>query len=269
MRSNPALRAAAHPSRIHPALRSFADECRDTVLRMLAYVGALALIGLIVFYSANPLTDAAITAAVTAEPEPGWSVAPRSSPAFAVSQLDWPGKSDSTEILRHPDGGRKDVVRIAAPGEPVAAEIEVYRIGSEASRLAPEAELAARMDPGGTAALEAAGVIETKFGPVPLFGTAGGDRPAGACLGFVKPIETAGLRISGFSCRGDTGPQRRAAVACLLDRLVLLSGDAATAAAFAQAELRRERCAPNQLPAASASADWVTGVQDPVLRGRL
>ncbi|MGX7744660.1 hypothetical protein [Rhodopseudomonas parapalustris] len=269
MRSNPALRGAASYSRIHPALTSFAEECRDTVLRVLAYVGALALIGLIVFYTANPLTDAALTAATTAEAGPGWSAADRSHPAFAVSQLDWPGKTETTEILRHPAGGRKDILRFAAPGEPAAAEIEIYRIGGEAPGPTAEADLASRMDPGGTAAIETAGVIDTKFGPVPLFSLAGGDRPAGACVGFVKPIEAAGLRISGFSCRGETGPERRAAAACLLDRLVLLSGDAATAAAFAQAELRRSGCAPNQLPTAADRADWVTGVQDPVLRGRL
>ncbi|MCD0422772.1 hypothetical protein LOC51_36665 [Rubrivivax sp. JA1024] len=269
MRSNPALRGAASSSRIHPALTSFAEECRDTVLRVLAYAGALALIGLIVFYTANPLTDAAVTAATTAEAGSGWSVADRSPPAFAVSQLDWPGKTETTEILRHPAGGRKDILRFAATGEPAAAEIEIYRIGGEAPGQAADADLASRMDHRGTASVETAGVIETKFGPVQLFSLIGDDRPARACLGFVKPIEAAGLRISGFSCRGETGPERRAAAACLLDRLVLLSGDAATAAAFAQAELRRSGCAPNHIPTASAPADWVTGLQDPVLRGRL
>ena len=34
-------------------------------MRMLAYVGALALIGMIVFYAANPMTEAAISAATT------------------------------------------------------------------------------------------------------------------------------------------------------------------------------------------------------------
>lgn len=269
MRSSPALRAEASRHRIHPALQSFAEECRDTVLRTMAYVGALALIGLIVFYTANPLTDAAITAATTAEAGPGWGVATRSQPAYALSQLDWSGKAETTEILRHPDGGRKDILRLAAPGKPVAAEIEIYRIGRETSRVAAEAALAARMDPAGTATIETAGVIDTKFGPVPLFSLTGSDRPAGSCLGFVKAIDAASLRISGFSCRGDSGPQLRSAVACLLDRLVLLGGDAATAAAFAQAELRRGSCAPNQSAASAASADWLTGPQDPLLRGRL
>lgn len=269
MRSNPALRAAASRSRIDPALAGFAAECRDTILRMLAYVGALALIGIVVFYAANPLTDAAITAATIAPTAPGWSVADRSSPAFAVSQLDWPGKSETHEVLRHPDGGRKDIVRIAAPGDPAAAEIEIYRAGGETTRTTAEAELVARMDPGGTAAVETAGVIDSKFGPVPLFSLTGGDAPAGACLGFVKPIEAAKLRISGFSCRGDTRPERRAAIACMLDRLVLLSagGDAAIADVFARAELRRGGCDRAARP--SVAADWISSANDPALRGRL
>jgi hypothetical protein len=268
MRHHPAARAYPATARIHPALRSFADECWDTGVRVLAYVGALILIGLVVFYAANPLTDAAIDAAATPAVRPEWSVAPRSHPAFSLGQLDWPGKSASYEVLRHPAGGRKDILRVGAPGEPTA-EIEVYRIGAEPRGLPPEAELAARIEPQGTAAVQNAGVIETKFGAVVLLGLAGASGPAAGCLGFVQPLEAASLRLSGYVCHGDSGVQRRAAVGCLLDRLVLLSGDAATAAAFAQAELRRGgRCGANQLPG-TAAADWVTGPHDPRLRGAL
>src|ERR1700687_5093197 len=41
----------------------------------------------------------------------GWSVAVRSYPAFAVSQFDLPEKTEAYQILRHPEGGRKDVFR--------------------------------------------------------------------------------------------------------------------------------------------------------------
>jgi hypothetical protein len=268
MRPHPAIRRAPSRRGIHPALKSFADDCRDAVLRMLAYVGVLALIGLVVFYAANPLTDAALRAVAAPETGSGWSQATHSHPAFALSQLDWPGKSETYEIFRHPEGGRKDVLRVAAPGEPAVAEVEIYRIGAEASGL-PEAELAARMDPGGTAAIQNAGLVETKFGPVALLSLTGGAGPGG-CFGFLKSIEPAGVRLSGFSCRGDNGPQRRAAVGCLLDRVVLLTagGDGAIAGAFAQAELRRANCNSNRLPA-TAAADWVTGMQDPHLRGGL
>jgi len=259
------------PGRIHPALRSFADECRDAAIRMLAYVGALALIGMVVFYAANPLTDAAISAGTSTPAErPGWSVATRSPPAFAISQPDKAGRSTEYEILRHPGGGRKDVLRFGTAGQRPTAEIEIYRLGSEATRDGPPAaELAARMDPGGARATQHAGLIDTKFGPVTLLGLAGGSGPTAACLGFVKPVDQAGLRIAGWSCAGDNAPQRRATIACLLDSLVLLSAgnDAAVAEVFAQAELRRSGCGPDRLP--TASTDWIFSGRDPDLRGRL
>ena len=257
-------------ARIHPALRSFADECRDAAMRMLAYVGALALIGMIVFYAANPLTEAAISAATTPAERSGWSVATRSPPAFAVSQHEKAGKSAEYEILRHPGGGRKDVLRFGPAGQPPTAEIEIYRLGSEATRdVPPAAELAARMDPDGTRATQHAGLIETKFGPVTLLGLTGGTGTAPACLGFVKPVEQAGLRIAGWSCTGDSAPQRRATIACLLDRLVLLSAgnDAAVAEVFARAELRRSGCGLDR--PLTASTDWIFSGRDPDLRGRL
>lgn len=40
----PIFRATLYPTEIHPALRSFADECTGVLARLIAYVGALALI---------------------------------------------------------------------------------------------------------------------------------------------------------------------------------------------------------------------------------
>src|ERR1700680_1819121 len=99
--------------------------------------------------------------------KPGWSVASRSYPAFAVRQLDFPEKTASYEILRHPEGGRRDILRWAVQGEKPAAELEIYRLGSEFDpSRSPAAELAARMDLKGTPELETAGIIDSKFGKV-------------------------------------------------------------------------------------------------------
>jgi hypothetical protein len=83
-------------------------------------------------------------------------------------------------------------------------------------------------------------------------------------------FEEPAVRISGWSCQGDTLPARRAAIGCILDRLILLAAgnDPKLAELFAHAELKRGSC----LPASAApvtSADWVTGAQDPRLRGSL
>jgi hypothetical protein len=267
MRSFLVARAALRPAGIHPALWRFADECNGLFARLIAYMGALAFMTIVAvsLWDQLPLrgNDPAVKSA--------WSVASRSYPAFAVSQFDLSGKTETYEILRHPDGGRKDVLRWAAQGEKPIAELEIYRPGGELSQSGPPiAEIAARMDPGGVRELQAAGIIDSKFGAVTLLGLSDRDGDARPCLGFIKGFGQINLRISGWSCQGDTLPARRAAIGCILDRLILLAAgnDPKLAELFAHAELKRGNCA-----AASAapvtSADWVTGAQDPRLRGSL
>jgi hypothetical protein len=265
MQSNLAARAVSPRPRIHPALRTFADECKDALVRMLAYIGGLSLIAIIVFYTANPFTDAAVSAAVEPAARPGWSPAARSYPAFAISQFDLPGKTEAYEILRHPEGGRKDILRWAAPGERPVAEIEIYRIGLESAQSGPPAaDIAMRMDPDVAREIESAGVIDSKFGPVRLFGFAGVGRP---CLGFAKNLEAANLRLSGWSCQADSPPAQRAAIACMLSRLILLTAgnDDRLADLFARAELKRESCGA----APARSPDWIAAGDKPSLRGRI
>ena len=262
-----ARRALRHRIAIHPALRSFAYECRGITVRLLAYVGALALIAIAATHLwaelpvGGPLEPAA---------KAGWSVATRSYPAFAVSQVDSYAKIETYEILRHPDGGRKDVLRWAvSSAEKPVAELELYRPGAEVSQAAPPAdEIAARMDPDRRREITREGMIDSKFGPVALLGLAPPDPKR--CLGYMKDLGAANLRISGWSCQGETLPARRLAIACTLDRLILLTAgnDPKLAELFARAELKRGNCSPGGA-ATALSADWVTGTQNPRLRGSL
>ena len=252
---------------IHPALNSFADECVGMLAHLVAYVGTLALLAIfgIHLWDGLPAADAEEPAA-----RPGWSLASRAYPAFAVSQADLSEKSKTYEILRHPEGGRKDVFRWSPPGEAPVAELQIYRPGGEFSH--PEAaavELAARLDPGGGRELEAAGLIDSKFGTVTLLRRAGDPNGVRSCLGFIKRLDEPSLQISGWSCQGDALPARRAAIACMLSRLVLLAAgnEPKLAELFARAELKRTGCAaPASL---TVSADWVTSVENPLLRGGL
>src|ERR1700750_1680044 len=120
-----------YAAKIYPALRSFADECCGVLARLIAYVGALALIAIVGvgLWDQLPLGAMGDPAAKST-----WSVAARSNPAFAVSQFDLPGKTETYEIFRHPEGGRKDSLRWAAQGEKPIAEIEIYRPGREWSQ---------------------------------------------------------------------------------------------------------------------------------------
>jgi len=116
--------------------------------------------------------------------------------------------------------------------------------------------------------LEAAGVIESKFGPVTLLRLAVDANDAASCVGFVKQLDEPNVRISGWSCQGDDMPARRAAVGCVLNRMILLTSgnEPKLAELFARAEFRRGDWAA---ALSSTSADWVTGAQNPKLRGAL
>jgi hypothetical protein len=254
-------------AQIHPALRSFADECTGVLARLTAYLGALALIAIIGvgLWDELPLRGSAPPA------KSAWSTAARGYPAFTVSQFDLSGKTETYEIFRHPGGGRKDVLRWAAQGERPIAELEIYRPGRELSLSGPPiADIAGRMDPDGMRELQAAGVIDSKFGAVTLLGLTDRDGRARPCLGFIRGFDQPSLRISGWSCQGDTLPARRAAIGCVLDRLILLTAgsDPKLAELFAHAELKRGNCGPASA-APATSANWVTGAQDPRLRGSL
>ena len=106
------------------------------------------------------------------------------------------------------------------------------------------------MDPDGARELEAAGIIDSKFGTVTLLRPVGSDS-ARSCLGFVKRVDEPNFRISGWSCQGDTLPARRAAISCTLNRLILLTAgnDPKLAELFAHAELRRSDCSLSTAPA--------------------
>src|SRR6185437_13432163 len=140
---------------IHPALTSFADECTGTLARLLAYVGTLALLAIVGIHLWDQLPDIRLGPSAPT----GWSVAARSSQAFALSQPEFSGKTDAYEIFRHPLGGRKDIIRWAVSGEEPSAEVEIYRPGGELSQAHPaESDIADRMGAGGHE-LEAAGLV--------------------------------------------------------------------------------------------------------------
>jgi len=250
---------------IYPALTSFVDEVYGTLARLFAYVMTLALfaIGGITLWEQLPDTSA-----VEPSSKGAWSLADRSPRAFTVNQPHSADKTEIYEIFRHPQGGRRDVFHWGgADGKPVA-ELEIYRPGGEIKHEGPAiAEIAARMDPAGLRELEAAGLIDSKFGTVTLLRLTSGTEASRGCLGFVKRVSDSNFRISGWSCQGDNLPARRAAISCMLNRLTLLStgNDPKLAELFARAELRRADCATSATTA--LSADWLTGSSNPSLRG--
>jgi hypothetical protein len=255
--------ATPHHTRIASGLTSFVDEVYATLSRLFAYVAALALFGALGVYLWEQLPDATAMEPVATS----WSVASRTVPAFAVSRLDLQDKTETYEIFRHPEGGRKDVFRWADAAHKPTAELEIYRPGGEAAEPAT-ASIAAELDPGGAHDLEAAGIVDSKFGGVTLLRPVARDG-GHACLGFLKRVEVPAIRISGWTCQGDSLPAQRAAVTCMLNRLTLLTpgNDPKLAEMFAHAELKRADCMTSGPPA--LSSDWLTGSENPLMRGSL
>ncbi len=252
--------------RVHPVLINFAEEFRAVFVRLMAYACGVAAMALIASDLFSGVASNMVEAAIPLRSRDAWSAAVRPQPAFAAPVADFSGQSESYEILRHPEGGRKDILRwSAALTEVPLSQIELYRPGAELTAFGPVAsEIAARIADGRTDAVQAAGVIETKFGPVALVGFAshvsGKPQP---CIGFAHSFETPRLQISGWSCRGDNAQAQRQAISCALDRLTMLSAgnDPKLADLFARAELKRAGCSnPSQ-------ADWVTTTGEPQLRG--
>jgi len=256
-------------SQIRPALTSFADEVCATVARLFAYVGVLALFGILGIQAWNQLQ---LEWAEDPSLETGWGIAERASPDFALIRQDASDKSADSKVylvLRHPAGGRKDVLRWSGPKAQPLAELEIYRPGAEyGSQTAARAELGHRMPTSGSrrevAELESAGTIETKFGSVALLRQAGIRPGTASCVGFLKRIDEPALQISGWSCQGDNPSVRRAGIDCMLSRLVLTrsGNEPKLAQLFAGAELP-----PGSCSSVTVSADWMTGA--PSLRGSL
>ncbi|HEX9214872.1 MAG TPA: hypothetical protein VF901_30530 [Bradyrhizobium sp.] len=264
---SPEASTAATPTQIHLALANFADEVVGTLARLFLYVGVLvlfAILGLAALGQLPSLRDDEPTQ------KPSWSVADRSHPAFAVSRLDSSDKTVAYTILRHPEGGRRDVMRWTGDADKPLAELEIYREGGEFDVARPATadlavNLAVQMGLDPAAPLEQAGLIDTKFGPVVLFRPSAAVKGTQACLGYLKRNEEPALQISGFSCQGDTLPAQRAAIACTLNRLTLLTSgnEPKLAELFAHAELKRRSCDP------AGSSDWLLGAANAQLRGAL
>ncbi|MET0968303.1 MAG: hypothetical protein ABWY18_03805, partial [Tardiphaga sp.] len=186
--------------------------------RLLAYMGVLAFLvmgGISVFNHLEFDIDDAPSAART-----GWGPATRPKPGFAVSQFDSSAKTELYSVLRHAEGGgRKDVLRWLGADQKPLAELELYRPGTEAAGDAPSAaDLVRRIDPAAKGDAAGEGLVDSKFGPVALISAAERAGDAQRCLGYYKNFDSAHLRLSGWSCQGDSLPARRAAIACTLDR---------------------------------------------------
>ncbi len=255
--------------RLIATLTSFADEFRATTTRIMAYLCGVALLALIATDIVSRLNDDIDFSPRLALRESAWQGVERPIPAFAAPSPDLAEKTATYEILRHAEGGRKDVMKWSDAGVAMPwAEIEIYRASAESVGFAPATfEIGARTALWNVRKLQADGVIDSKFGPVSLvaFSTEAAGKTLN-CTGFARSFDDPALQISGWTCGGAAQPAGRQSVACLLNRLTLLAAgsDPKLAELFARSELKRQVDCSS---AAFASEGWLTSLDEPELRG--
>lgn len=250
----------------------FAHELRQTFVRFVAYAGA---VGALIYAAAQFLEPPPVAASAELAVRPDWVAVAKPYPAFQLALPDF-GEEARYAILRHADGGgRKDVMTFGEAGRSLRyAMVEIYRPGSELDRLASvPSEIAARARELGPAGeVRASLPIDTKFGPVATAEFAIGRFGVGHCIGFMLAEAEPRLQLSGLACAANQIVSRKA-VACMLDRLTLISAgsDPEIAKYFAQAELKRDFCGQRDpllyatpKREGARSPDRFTGLRGPV-----
>lgn len=247
---------------MHPALHSWRDELPSTLVRLLAYVGGIALLSTVAahFFQSPPVMEA-----ITPVHRSEWIEIERPFPAFNLSIPEAADVPAHYAIRRHGEGGgRKDIISLGQPdGVAPYLQVEIYRPGVETPRFAdPKTEIAS-----GAAALgpvEIANDSETlasKFGALSVVTFATSKGPARHCIAFVRAYADPRMQLSGWFCQGGSDFIERSTLACALDRLTLLAAgsEPKVGAAFAQAELNRSYCgqrSPLMTPTPKHRALW-------------
>jgi hypothetical protein len=226
---------------MHPALYSWREQLPATIMRLLAYVGGIALLSIAAaqIFQSRPAMDA-IKPADRAQ----WKKIARPFPAFALSIREAADVPAHYAVRYNRNGvGRKDVLSLGEPDKPAPyLRIEIYRPGDEVARFAePVAAIATAAQDLKPDHLQRGEPLKSKFGPLSIltFDTSHDTH----CLAFVRSFDDPRLQLSGWFCRGGALVQR-STLACALDRLTLLSAgsEPKVGALFARAQLRRGFC---------------------------
>jgi hypothetical protein len=239
---------------LRPASYSVPDDIRATLVRLLAYMGGLAVLAVAAasFFQA-PSGVAALGRAPAARPV--WRTVERPYPAFELLMPELAGSDYNYAIQRRAaDGARKDMLTW---GDATAAGpfvmVEIYRTGSAGDRfIDASSEIGARIiDYTVTDDVKPIGRIDSKFGPVQIvdFAIAPHGQERGQernherrCLGFARPFIQPAMQLAGWYCSAGREVVDRATLACLLDRLTLVNGEQKFAELFAHAEVKRTFC---------------------------
>jgi hypothetical protein len=264
---------------VQPASYSIPDDIRATLVRLLAYMGALAALAVAAAsFFAAPADIVAAFGSASAQ-RPAWSTVERPYPAFELLMPELIGRTYNYAIQRRAkDGARKDLLSFGEPANagPQAGPyvmVEIYRPAVASDRfLDASSEIATRIvDYAVTDDVKPDGQIDSKFGQVQLvdFAVAPQNQER-RCLGFARPFNQPAMQIVGWYCSAGHEVVDRTMVACLLDRLTLVNGDAKLHEMFARAEVKRTFCGQrNPILAATPEREEQSAKLKSALRGRM
>jgi len=191
---------------VQPASYSVPEDIRATFVRILAYMGGLAILAIA---AASLFREPSGAAAIEPVSRPEWVNIERPHPAFELQMPELAGSASDYAIMRrNADGARKDILSFGtAAGSGPFVTLEIYRAGVKSERFidAPS-EIAARivaykvLDD-----VKPAGSIDSKFGDMPLvdFAVSAPGKPSGRarrCLGFARSFAEPPMQIAGWYC---------------------------------------------------------------------
>ncbi len=249
------------------------SEWRAALVRILAYLGAIAVMSVI---AAEIARQPEIAAVEESAPRPAWIEVDKPWPAFEMS-VPGIGNESHYAIQRHAEGGgRKDTLSFGELGKTQRyASLEIYRAGHEIEGFNdPANEITLRgSEYGRVADMKEAVPIPSKFDTFRVFEFAISPFNSYRCVGFVRTFDEQRVQISGMACNMNTIVDR-STISCALDRLSLVSAasDPEITRLFAQAELKRTFCGqrdPLMYATPRRGNSDITSAAKPKLRGRL
>lgn len=230
---------------MQPALTSWRDNLRTTLVRVLAYLGGITVLSIA---AARMMQAPPVVAAVTPMSQPEWIDVERPFPAFALTIPEAADAPQRYAIRRNTEnGGRKDILTVGEPhGATPYLQVEIYRPGTDFERFAGPADTIAALsaDVGQATDVRNAGEAGSKFGPVAIAQFKADRGDTYRCLGFARTFDDPRLQIAGLFCLPGDEFIASSTLSCALDRLTLIAAgsEPKVQELFARAERNRTFC---------------------------
>jgi hypothetical protein len=250
---------------------------RLTLSRALAWISGAFMAAILVQDLLGPTP--AISSVELPDARPAWIEIANPYGAFALESHALEGLQQSYKVRRHRDSGaRQDILTFGTVDGPGAyARVALHRIGDEPLLSTDPLDLAVAIAAGSSIDARLTGPVgelKTKFGTLPIIDMyVWGREGPRACMAVAGAWREPQFNLVAWWCNPGWELVQRGQVACLLDRLMLMSagGDGKLAEFFARAERTREVCGTTPILGSTPKRpdDWIFAKAEPKLRGRL